>query len=325
MNPDNIPVINISRLDITATRNQLDLACREWGFFQIVEHGIDMTVIDELKREMRKFFAETKSQKQKVARTSVNPWGYFDAELTRNTRDWKEIFDYGQSDSSCQIRAQWPGNLPGFRPAIQAFYAACYRLSMQLISAISSNLGMPEDHIESMFRGNHSSFLRLNYYPVCPNPEQPISRSEPTKGHLGLNRHTDAGALTILLQDHEPGLEVYNGRAWHLIRPMNNALTVNIGDIIQVWSNDQYQAALHRVTANSSRERFSAPFFFNPGFDANYQPLEPTVGENRPPVYKSINWGEFRARRAAGDYSNQGEEIQISQYRNIQENSHGVH
>jgi len=100
---------------------------------------------------------------------------------------------------------------------------------------------------------------------------------------------------------------------------------VNIGDIVQVWSNDRYRAALHRVLANADAERFSAPFFLNPAYGACYAPLPTTVDARHPPAYRSINWGEFRALRAAGDYADCGEEIQISHYRTDRECNHGIH
>jgi isopenicillin N synthase-like dioxygenase len=133
-------------------------------------------------------------------------------------------------------------------------------------------------------------------------------------GYLGINHHTDAGALTLLLQDEQPGLEVFHDGAWKLVEPLPDALVVNIGDIVQVWSNDQYRAPLHRVLANADAERFSVPFFFNPAYSTVYAPLPSTVDTQRPPRYRPINWGEFRAHRAAGDYADAGEYHQISHY-----------
>ena len=89
---------------------------------------------------------------------------------------------------------------------------------------------------------------------------------------------------------------------------------INIGDMVQVWSNDRYQAALHRVTANSENARYSAPFFLNPAYHTDYAPLPSTIDERHPARYRTINWGEFRGLRAAGDYADYGEEIQISHY-----------
>jgi isopenicillin N synthase-like dioxygenase len=85
--------------------------------------------------------------------------------------------------------------------------------------------------------------------------------------------------------------------------------------MIQVWSNDRYRAALHRVVTSTDRDRFTAPFFFNPSYSTMYEPLPTTVDADHPPRYRPINWREFRSLRAAGDYADYGDEIQIAHYR----------
>ena len=188
-------------------------------------------------------------------------------------------------------------------------------LAFELTEVIGAALSASPGMLSSLFQPEHTSFVRANYYPVCPNPESPADISTPVQGHQGINHHTDSGLLTILLQDGAPGLEVYKAGSWHLVEPLEDALVVNIGDIAQVLSNDRYQAALHRVRASHTSERYSVPFFFNPSYSASYQPLRSVVETGERPLYSAINWGEFRASRAAGDYADIGEEIQISDFR----------
>jgi isopenicillin N synthase-like dioxygenase len=92
---------------------------------------------------------------------------------------------------------------------------------------------------------------------------------------------------------------------------MAGALVVNLGDIVQVWSNDAFVAPLHRAIAHPSRHRYSVPFFLNPSCDTHYAPL----AGDQPPRYRAISWREFRALRSAGDHADLGEEVQISHYR----------
>ncbi len=310
----NVPVIDIARLDAPETHRALDAACRDWGFFQVTRHGIPERTTRALHEQMRALFRLPIGTKRAISRTEANPWGFFDRELTKNTRDWKQIYDYGPAANNV-IRPQWPACLPHFQSAVLAYYAACEALALRLLAAISVNLGMPADHLASSFRPAHTSFLRLNYYPVCPRPERPEAMGTPTTGHLGVNHHTDAGALTVLLQDEHPGLEVFREGCWHLVEPRPDALVINIGDIVQVWSNDRYCAALHRVVVSETGERFSAPFFLNPAYSAAYAPLPTVVDAAHPPRYRAVRWDEFRAARAAGDYADRGEEVQISHYR----------
>jgi len=310
-----VPVIDAERLGESRSLRALDGACREWGFFQMVNHGITQSTIDALQSEMRGFFAQPAEVKGRVARSSETPWGFFDQELTKNTRDWKEVFDCGPPlDPTMEDR--WPVATPRLRPALTAFTNACEGLAFRLLSAISINLGMPPGYLARGFVPSHTSFLRLNYYPLLFDaPTWPSDAGSAPKEELGVNQHTDAGALTLLLQDEQPGLEVSRAGGWHLIEPRADALVVNIGDIVQVWSNDRYRAALHRVRASENRARFSAPYFFNPAYETTYAPTPSTVDKHTPPHYHRIRWGEFRSLRAAGDYRDCGEEVQIDHYR----------
>jgi len=318
-NPPHIPVIDIRGLDDdAAVLAQMDAACRDWGFFQIVGHGVPTALIDAMHASMRAFFALPIERKRAIERTATNAWGFYDRELTKNARDWKQIFDVGPDETDGPLAgslAQWPAaaTLPDFRPTIDAFYRACEALSFRLLAALSRCLGMPPTYLHAAFTPRHSSFLRLNYYPVCASPAAPDTPTG-TPGHFGINHHTDSGALTVLLQDDQPGLQVFRRGTWTLVEPNPDALVVNIGDIVQVWSNDRYPAALHRVLANSLAQRYSAPFFFNPAPSATYAPLPGVCSRTEPARYRPINWGEFRASRSAGDYADYGEEIQISHY-----------
>jgi len=314
-----IPIIDIRNLpDGSEAMRLLDVACEEWGFFQIVGHGIDQALREATLRQMGEFFSLPRAEKRSIIRTADNAWGFFDQELTKNVRDWKEIFDVGPPETRGPLAGavpQWPESLPGFKSTLRAYMDACERIARQLLSSIATILGAAPADLARAFEPEHSSFLRLNYYPLCAEPAAPESLTVPEKGHLGIGHHTDAGALTVLMQSSVAGLQVKRRGHWHLVEPEDDALVINIGDIVQVWSNDRYKAPVHRVVASSDFERYSAVFFFNPSYEANYAPLPSVCDENNPPLYEPINWGEFRAGRAAGDYADLGEEIQISRFR----------
>ncbi len=302
-----LPVIDFGARSDQDWLGQLDKACRQWGCCYLDNHGIPTACLDALLSASERFFSLPEAEKRKVERSQDNAWGYYDRELTKNKRDWKEIFDIGPAAAEGPMRGsqpQWPQQPREFRADIEQAYAALEALSLTMLSAIGEALGMPPQALQEGFLDNASSFLRLNHYPPCATPAE----------HLGISPHTDAGALTLLVHDDQPGLEfLYNGD-WHLVEPRRNAIVLNIGDIVQVWSNDRYQAPAHRVRTNHSRHRFSAPFFLNPSYATDYAPL-PTACDGEAPRYRVINWGDFRAGRAAGDYADVGEEIQISHFR----------
>ena len=184
---------------------------------------------------------------------------------------------------------------------------------MRLLTAIAANLRADPQEILRGFDPRHTSFLRLNHYPAHPQ------RAAEGIAALGVGEHTDSGALTVLLQDDQPGLEVCRNGTWHPVAPFAGALVINIGDIVQVWSNDRYRAALHRAVTHATRERYSVPFFLNPSYETRYAPLPAAVDARRPARYEPIPWREFRELRAAGDYADLGEEVQIAHYRRHEE------
>lgn len=310
---ENIPVIDIAALDEPPALRAIDAACRDWGFFQVTRHGIEDGALAELFRVAHAFFDQSTAVKRRILRTAANPWGFYDQELTKRTRDWKEVYDFGPPDGA-DLVPQWPAGMPGFEAAVRRYYAECERLSRRLVGAIARNLGTRPDAVLAGFGDAQTSFVRLNYYAACPTPSSPSDLTPPADGFLGVNQHTDAGALTVLLQDDQPGLEVFRDGRWHLVEARRDALVINIGDIVQVWSNDRYQAAVHRVVVSSSMPRYTAPFFYNPSYETSYAPLATTIDARHPARYRAIRWGEFRALRTAGDYADRGEEVQISHY-----------
>lgn len=311
---DQVPVIRFDRLYQPEELQRLDDACRNWGFFELTDHGIAPAERASIIDAMIGFFAQPLAVKQQISRNATNPWGFYDRELTKNTPDWKQIFDVGDAEAEGPLAGcepQWPHEPSGFREIINHHRTYCERIAKRLLQAIGSTLGGDDQSISAAFEPSHTSFLRLNYYPVCAKPEAPAGIQVASEGHLGINHHTDAGALTVLMQDATDGLQVYKGESWHTISPAADSLIINIGDVFQVWSNDRYPAPLHRVLANTYVERYSAAYFYNPAAIATYAPLSGTGN----PRYSPISWGEFRNARAAGDFANSGEEIQISHFR----------
>ena len=316
MAPDSmkqIPTINLRKLKANDPKEieKLGEACHHWGFFRLIELDLREGTASEFLAAMQVFFGLPHADKKQLSRTQENPWGYFDEELTKNKQDWKEIFDLNldRADPGDQHQTPWPLRLPSFRATMLHWHQLCEAISLILLESIRLSLRLPERSLSPHFTDGNSSFLRLNHYPVCPDPAD-AKEDFPAKGHLGIYHHTDAGAITILLQDEISGLQVRHNGTWKTITNENNSLIINVGDLVQVWSNDQYKAPLHRVLANSQKDRFSAAFFMNPTSSTNCIPK--TSGK---PLYRTVNWGEFRSARAAGDYANLGNEAQISDYR----------
>lgn len=287
---------------------QIAYACADWGFFQVANHGIGRPLATALQDASRAFFGQPLPAKQAVSRTLENPFGYYDRELTKNLRDRKEIFDYAPREAT-----PWPPHPRGFREALQDYAGACHRVALHLLELCCRGLGAEPASLECHFGRGHSSFLRLNHYPV---DDHLAGTDAPVPGPFGISQHSDAGALTLLLQDEVTGLQVLRHERWCDVVPVPGTLTINIGDMLQVWSNDRYRAPLHRVRASGDRARFSAAYFLNPDYNTVVAPLATTVAAAAPARFRPVHWGEFRHQRALGDYGDYGEEIQVSHFRN---------
>jgi isopenicillin N synthase-like dioxygenase len=305
--------------ELRACVDAIRAACINWGFFQCTHHGIPDDVLEHFDHECRSFFELPLSVKRPIKRTATNSRGWFDDELTKQIRDWKECIDIGQpGKSKVDGENQWPSAsaAPAFRPAMERYYHHCWVLSRALLRACAVGLGMAPNHFDEEAEP-HTSYLRLNYYPVCGQKIAPDTHGydEPDpehEGSLGINKHSDAGCLTVLRQypDQPSSLQVYQDDRWHRVVPMKGALTINIGDMMQVWSNGLYKAPLHRVLADRERVRYSAPFFYNP----SYQTMVTPVKSAGVPKYHPLSWAEFRRRRFEGDFGDYSADVQISDW-----------
>lgn len=130
-----------------------------------------------------------------------------------------------------------------------------------------------------------SPIVNLNYYPRCPNPDLTA----------GVRPHSDISTITVLLQDDNGGLYVRatNDDNWIHVPPIDGALVINIGDILQIMSNDRYKSIEHRVVPNGSKNRISVPIFVNPGADAVFGPLPEVLEKGEQPLYKQVMFSDY--------------------------------
>ena len=329
-----VPIVDFSRLlkgeEDQQARAIIHQACCDSGFFYLSGFGMTADETAAVEKAMQWFFALPAEVKQSVARSEDNSRGYYNNELTKNIRDMKEVFDFGfKIKSNCpdddELNKtqdgwnQWP-DIAGsveFKAVLDNYFEHCTTVAMCLLEVLTANLGAPLETWKDDFFPLHSSFLRLNYYPLG-DPlalEKGEGALAADTGSMGVHHHTDAGALTLLLQDDVGGLQVLHDNVWKTVPPVPGTLVVNIGDIVKVWSNDLYHAALHRVVASSRQDRYSVPFFYNPVYSANYAPLPEILGQIAQPHYSPINWGHFRHERQHGDYGDFGDEVQVSDFR----------
>ncbi len=308
-----VPVVDIA--DPSSSETQaLDAACRDHGFFLLSGHGLD-ALIAKTFAVGQEFFDADRSVKESVRRSADNPLGYNDRELTKRLRDHKEVFDYvDPRREEARNFNRWPDGHDDFQQTLLDFFDAFADLAQRTTDLVHHTLGLDGD-IAATHRGSRSaSAVRLNHY----NIGDPVPDGErdglANLGEVALGHHTDPGVLTLLLQDDTGGLQADSPEhGWIDIEPQPGTIVVNLADSLQVWSNDIYRAAVHRVLPMSSHTRMSIPFFFNPPSGSTLEPIDVLAGGT--PHYRSFTWREFMSARNADNYADLGEaDTQISNY-----------
>lgn len=295
-----------------AERTRLDAACRDHGFFLLANHCIEPQ-IDAMWLASKAFFNQPSSVKRQLQRNEKEPLGFYDRELTKRKRDLKEVFDFMPPRAEGDLN-QWPKDNPGFKSALLDFTEHAGQLAARTLRLIYLSLN-PTSEVNELPQGKHAnSNIRLNYYPVS----DPLSAAEAAEvnelGDMALHHHTDPGILTLLVQDDVGGLQTESvEEGWIDVAPQPGTIVVNLGDAMQVWTNDTYRAAIHRVTPRYGQPRYSTPYFFSPQSDAILEPL-PALADSKP-KYRAFTWKQFIQARVNDNFADLGaEDTQISNY-----------
>ncbi len=291
----------------------LDQALRTHGFFAVTRHGLPAPVLDAAFEASHRFFALAEEHKRRwhidgwaqragwvapadqpggVLQRGFDPVGW-QALDPAALPDLKESFYLGVEALGPN---QWPDEalVPGFRAAVQAYAAQADQLARRLMGLFELALGLPAGHFDAFMR-HPTCTTRLLHYP--PQAVAAATALAGQGGQLGCGAHTDWGALTLLAQDDAGGLQVQHldGR-WLDLTPLPGSLVVNIGDMMQRWTNDRWRSTPHRVVNRvSGRDRWSIAYFFDLDADAVIAPLAPCVAASEPPRYAPITAGEHLA------------------------------
>ncbi|WCJ19889.1 2-oxoglutarate (2OG) and Fe(II)-dependent oxygenase superfamily protein [Euphorbia peplus] len=271
-----------------AILEEILVACREWGFFQVINHGVKPELMDQSREAWREFFHLPMEEKQKFANSPKTYEGYGSRLGVEKGAilDWSDYYYLHYLPSCLKDYNKWPAQPGDCRQVIDEYGKQVVELCGRLMKILSINLGLGKKRLQESFGGeNIGACLRVNFYPKCPQPDLT----------LGLSSHSDPGGMTVLLPDNQvPGLQVRRGEDWITVKPAPHAFIVNIGDQIQVLSNAIYKSVEHRVIVNSSEERVSLAFFYNPKSDIPMEPLKELVTEERPSLYPPMTFDQYR-------------------------------
>jgi isopenicillin N synthase-like dioxygenase len=289
-----VPVVDISGLgspdpvERERVADELGRAAREVGFLYVSGTGIDESLFDRMLAATKEFFALPVEQKMRsyigLSRCHRGYVPVGEEGVETGTPDRKEAFDTAldlPADDPDYLAGNpmlgpntWP-DLPGFAEAITDYYAAVLDVGHRLLRAFAVALGEDPD-VFARHATKTPSQLRLVHYPFNPDAEDV----------LGIGAHTDYECFT-LLKPTAPGLEVLNGAGdWIDVPPVDGTFVVNIGDMLELWTNGAFVATSHRVR-KVIEERYSFPLFFNVDYDTEVKPLpqfSSEDGKDRPPL-----------------------------------------
>jgi isopenicillin N synthase-like dioxygenase len=289
VDPDSfaIPVIDLSALlshvspegeavDVAA---EIGRACRDFGLFYVVNHGVDADMPTRLQALSRQFFAQELEQKLSIRMELGGPaWrGYFPvgSELTSGKPDQKEGVYFGTElgDDHPKVADKVPLHgrnlfpaITGFRETVLAYTEAVTHLGHSLMQGIAVSLGLEDSYFSDRYTTDPLILFRVFHYPA-------LSLEAASRSMWSVGEHTDYGFLTILWQDDSGGLQVKTRDRWIDAPPIPGSFVCNIGDMLQRVTGGLYRSTPHRVRNISGIGRLSFPFFFDPNFDAEVVPI----------------------------------------------------
>ncbi|KEF54364.1 uncharacterized protein A1O9_09530 [Exophiala aquamarina CBS 119918] len=321
-----IPVINLSGYldgDLEAKKScaeELRHAMEDVGFLQVVGHSVSADLQKRFIESIAAFFALPLAEKQKISgEYSPCNRGYERIgverleELEDNSQlEVKEGFTVRQETLPGRFMTgpnQWPdASLPkmsNFRETYMEYYAAVHELSSSMFRLIALSLDLDEHYFDAFAADPDGIQLcRSHHYP--PTPKGATDRGR------GIGAHTDFGALTLLLQDDIGGLEVLHKPTgtWHHVTPIEGAYVINIGDLMQRWTNDRYRSTMHRVMSpTSNKPRYSVAFFNDGALDTVIEAIPTCVAPGESPKYGPLKVEDHLIRRYKQSYSMGGADI----------------
>ncbi|KAM7506214.1 hypothetical protein LguiB_005118 [Lonicera macranthoides] len=269
-----LPLIDFSRLTLgemerDECKREIAKASQEWGFFQVINHGISREILERMRNEQvhefKRPFSDKVSQKDLNYPPGSYQWGTPSA-ICLTHLSWSEAFHVPLVDINSKTNLS---------TTMEEFVTKVSEVAQKFAEILAEKMN-GGNNSSNFFKENclpSTCYLRMNRYPPCP-------LSPPLHG---LMPHTDTSFLTVLHQDQIGGLQLVKDGKWIAVKPNQEVLIINIGDLFQAWSNGVYKSVEHRVVSNRNEERFSTACFFCPSYDTmcnckTYITFDRTVG-----------------------------------------------
>lgn len=293
-----LPIIDITSSTASA---EIDRACRRFGFFAISNHGVDDDLRRGVLRAASEFFARPTEEKQAVSLShggaAWRGWFPLGGELTSGVPDLKEGYYFGR-EMPADPRPMhgpniWPAEPAGLRSLVTEWMETMEPLAQFVLSLMAEGLGLDREFFSSGLTAEPTPLFRIFRYPPHP-PDAP--------DRWGVAEHSDYGLLTLLAHDGTAGLQVKVGDEW-IDAPHDPELIIcNLGDMLDRLTAGRYRSTPHRArNTTSPADRYSLPFFLDPGWDAVIEAV--TLDDDWvAPLDADRRWDRANLRDISGTY-----------------------
>ena len=292
-----LPIIETADANASA---RIDAACRSVGFFAVPLAAPMQSLRDELIALAAEFFALPGDEKARVSMavggTAWRGWFPLGGELTSGVPDRKEGYYFG-AELPTDPRPMhgpniWPERPAGLQAAVTEWMAAMEALGQQVLRLMAQGLGRPADFFVCGLTAEPTPLFRIFRYPQHPDGDTAT---------WGVGEHTDYGLLTLLATDGTPGLQVNSYGEW-IDAPADADLVIcNLGDMLDRLTGGRYRSNPHRVRNQEGHDRYSLPFFLDPGWHASVAPMA-FDDDWVTPLDAGARWDKANLRDIGGTY-----------------------
>lgn len=300
VSPKALPLINVAKLKAKSSDPEgraqelakLASGVRDWGLCLITEHGISSCVLHGVKDVVKSFFGLSFEEKKQTVGSygKIDNMGYGRNFVKSEDQplDWIDRLTMKAApvggDEGLNV---WPQKPANFRQVTETYLLEARKVLDELLQALAEALSLERNGFVKYFDPNNSEInVRVNYYPPCPRPDLA----------LGITPHSDASALTLLMQfDATGGLQVLRDQKWLTVPWPSDALLVNVGDFLEIMSNGRLKSPWHRVVTQMEVERFSVALFYNPPSSAEIvpEPVEDSAGQDGGGGFRKVVVGDY--------------------------------
>ncbi|CAN1767800.1 S-norcoclaurine synthase 1 [Linum perenne] len=268
-----VPVIDMIKLavgggDADQELAKLHSACKDWGFFQVINHGVTEEVVQRMKMDVEEFFNQPLQEKMSCAQLpnalGFEGYGHSFVSSDEHKLSWGDILYIQSLPVNGRNMRFWPKVPSSFRASFEQYSSELEKLVFTLLNYMAINLGLDPEKLVTLFKDGAQG-VGMNYYPPC---------KESTK-------------------DDVQGLQIRKDGKWVPIVPIPGAFIVNVGDIIEIMSNGEYKSIEHRAMVNPHKERMSIGAFHSPNMKNMIGPIPELINEKKQAKYQSIPREEY--------------------------------